>query len=361
MGLLRRLMMGSILLMSLCVSGIEAGEHALSERTLIVGTKEAPPFAMKTREGIWAGIGIDLWRQIAAELGLKFELRELDLKSLLGGVANGSLDVAVAALTITSERENVLDFTHPFYTTGLGIAVASKGRSPWVTVLKGFMSLAFLKIVATLVLLLLVVGALVWWFERGRNVKQFGGSPSKGIGSGFWWSAVTMTTVGYGDKAPVTLGGRVVALIWMFAAIIIISGFTAAITSSLTVTQLESPVRGPEDLPEVRVGSIADTTSASYLQDKQILFRPYTRSLEGLGAVAEGEIDAFVYDAPVLRYLVNQQFRGRLEVLTNTFDRQDYGIALAPGSPLREPINRVLLQKIHEPGWQEMLYRYMGR
>jgi polar amino acid transport system substrate-binding protein len=361
MGLVRSLMMGSILLMSFCVNGIEAGEPALSERTLIVGTREAPPFAMKTREGIWAGIGIDLWRQIAAELGLKFELRELDLKSLLGGVANGSLDAAVAALTITSEREKVLDFTHPFYTTGLGIAVASKGGSPWVTVLKGFMSLAFLKIVATLVLLLLVVGALVWWFERGRNVKQFGGSPSEGIGAGFWWSAVTMTTVGYGDKAPVTLGGRIVALIWMFAAIIIISGFTAAITSSLTVTQLESPVRGPEDLPEVRVGSIADTTSASYLQDRQILFRPYTRSLEGLGAVTGGEIDAFVYDAPLLRYLVNRQFRGRLEVLNNTFDRQDYGIALAPGSPLREPINRVLLQKIREPGWQEMLYRYMGR
>jgi len=82
--------------------------------------------------------------------------------------------------------------------------------------------------------------------------------------------------------------------------------------------------------------------------------------LRVLRAVAEGKIQAFVYDSPILRYLVNQKFKGELEVLRQTFVRQDYGIALATGSTLREPINRVLLQDIREPAWHDTLYRYLG-
>jgi ABC-type amino acid transport substrate-binding protein len=91
----------------------EAQGQTLSSRTLIVGTKEVPPFAMKNSEGTWTGVSIDLWRQIATELNLPFEFRELDLQSLLDGVADGTLDVAVAALSITAEREKICDFSHP--------------------------------------------------------------------------------------------------------------------------------------------------------------------------------------------------------------------------------------------------------
>ena len=61
----------------------------------------------------------------------------------------------------------------------------------------------------------------------------------------------------------------------MVVAIIIISSFTAAITSSLTVTQLESVIKGPEDLPKVTVGTTANTTSESYLNQIQIPFRSF--------------------------------------------------------------------------------------
>ncbi len=331
-----------------------------SNKTLIVGTKEAPPFAMKASDGSWTGISVDLWRKIADQLNLPFEFRETDLRGLLDGIVDGSLDVAVAALTVTPEREQLFDFTHPFYTTGLGIASMSKQQNPWVAVLKRFFSAAFFKVVASLSVLLLAVGILVWWFERKKNSRQFGGGSAKGIGSGFWWSAVTMTTVGYGDKAPVTVGGRIVALVWMFAGIIMISGFTAAITSSLTVTKLESPIQGPEDLPTVRVGTMGDSTSEAYLRENRISFRVYQQPEDGLDAIVGGEIDAFVYDAPILRYLVHENFQGELQVLPRTFLHQAYGIALPEGSPLREPINRVLLQEIEKAAWQDTLYRYLG-
>jgi ABC-type amino acid transport substrate-binding protein len=315
---------------------------------------------MKTKHGRWIGISIDLWREIAGEMNLAFELREMDLRGLLKGVADGSLDAAVAALTVTPEREKEMDFTHPFHTTGLGIAVPFREGRPWLAVLRGFFSLTFLKVAGTLALLLLGVGVLVWWFERKRNPHQFGGRASGGIGSGFWWSAVTMTTVGYGDKAPVTIGGRIVALVWMFTGIIIISSFTAAITTALTVSQLTSPVQGPDDLPKVRVGTISNSTGEAYLQDGGVSFRAYKGALDGLNGIVGGEIDALVYDAPLLRYLIKKEFQGKLEVLPHTFYRQDYAIALPAGSPLREAVNRVLEHKIRESSWEDTLGKYLG-
>ena len=209
--------------------------------------------------------------------------------------------------------------------------------------------------------LLFMVGLLVWWFERKRNPAHFGGTPAAGIGAGFWWSAVTMTTVGYGDKAPVTLGGRLVAIMWMIASFFIVSLFIATITASLTVLKLESSVEGVKDLPDVLVGTAAHSTSESYLRDYRIAFLVYGTASEGLRALSEGRIEAFVYDEPILRYLVNRDFKGNLGVLDRSFERQDYSIALPAGSPLREPINQALLRKIEEPEWQDTLYHYLGR
>ena len=169
-----------------------------------------------------------------------------------------------------------------------------------------------------------------------------------------------MTTVGYGDKAPITLGGRVVAFIWMLLAIIIVSVFTATITSSLTVAHLDVSVKGPQDLPRVRVGAIANTTGETYLQDNLISSTSYKTALEGLRAIKAGAIEALVYDSPILRYLIHDGFQGELEVLPHIFHREDYGIALPKGSSLREPINRVLLEKIHGHEWQDIVHQYLG-
>jgi len=226
--------------------------------------------------------------------------------------------------------------------------------------LKKLFTRHYLKVVSGLCVLLLALGTLIWRFERKRNPEQFGGGTAAGIGSGFWWSAVTMTTVGYGDKAPITLGGRVVAFIWMLLAIIVVSVFTATITSTLTVAHLDVPVKGPQDLPRVRVGAIVSTTGETYLQNHLIANTSYKSALEGLRAIEAGEIEALVYDAPILRYLIHHEFKGGLEVLPHTFQREDYGIALSKSSSLREPINRIILTKIQGREWQANLHRYLG-
>ncbi len=331
-----------------------------AQRTLVVGTKVAPPFSLKNDQGVWSGISIELWRAIAGETGYSYEFEERDLAGLLQGLQDGSLDAVAAALTITGPREEKMDFSHPFHTSGLGIAVAADDKGTWLQVLGRFLSPEFLKGVGSLGLVLLLFGFLVWLFERRKNPDQFGGGLVKGICSGFWWSAVTMTTVGYGDKAPASLGGRLVGMIWMFAAIIIISGFTAAITSSLTVTRLESRIRGPEDLARVRVVSVPSSTSAAYLERQHLAFRAVADVATAMAELEAGRADAVVYDLPILRYLAIQS-GGAVKVLPKVFERQDYGIGLPAGSALREPINRILLEKINSPWWNDVLFRYLGQ
>lgn len=344
----------------IAIAGIVEAQSA-PDQVLVVGTKSAPPFAVKNADGSWQGISIELWRKIATKLNLTYELREYDLQGLLNGVAQGRLDAAVAALTITAEREVQMDFTHSFHTTGLGIAVAQDGKPSWWGLLRQVFSLRFLKIIVFLSSLLLAVGMLVWFVERKRNPKQFGGAPTRGIASGFWWAAVTMTTVGYGDKVPMTLGGRIIGLIWMFAGIIMISGFTAAITTALTVSQLGNGIHGPEDLAGARVGSVLASTSEAYLRHQRLPYRAYPNLKAGLQALHNKAIDAIVYDAPLLHYLSTTDFKGAIEVLPTTFERQDYAIALQENSSLREAINRALLDTISSHEWKDVLYRYLGR
>jgi len=333
----------------------------LETQRLIIGTKQAAPFSIKTSDGIWRGISIDLWKRISQELDLEYEFREYDLKGLLQAVKDGSIDAGVAALTITSQREIDFDFSHPFYVDGLGIAVSAKGQRSFLGAFRKFFSYEFLKVIGALALVLLIFGILVWFFERKRNPNQFGGRSLQGIGSGFWWSAVTMTTVGYGDKTPITPGGRLVALIWMFTAIIIISSFTAAITSTLTVSQLEIGISGPEDLDNARVGTIPNSTSEHYLQARKLSYQSYKTLKAGLDALHKEKLDAFVYDAPILQYIINKEYQREIKVLPNRFEDQHYGLAFPSESPLRERVNRVLLKAISEESWNDILSLYLGR
>lgn len=349
---------GAALFCVLCFLMLLPGH--VSASPLVVGVKEAPPFAMRDAEGEWEGISIELWNRIADANGYVCEFREMEFDDLLDAVARGEVDAGVAAITVNSDRERVLDFSHPFFLSGIGIAVRQSDQD-WTGIIRRFFSKEFFSVVGVLAFVLLVSGFLVWVFERKKNPGQFGGSPSRGIGSGFWWAAVTMTTVGYGDKSPQSVGGRVVALVWMIASLIIISGFTAAITTALTTGSLEGRVHGPADLPDVRTGTVGGSTSMRFLEEEYIPFDAFDTVEHALQALREGRIDAVVYDEPIMRYIVANAAGSGVKVLENSFRRESYAIALPPDSPLREAINRELLLVTASRQWRAVLFRYLDR
>jgi len=326
-----------------------------------VAVKEAPPFVMRRVGGGWEGISIDLWRVLAERLDLNYELREQSLDSLLENVASGEMDAGVAAITISPEREARMDFSHPFYSSGYGIAVGEEFSRPWLSVARRFLTLEFLQVVAALVGLLTAIGILIWLLERRRNSDEFDPGVSRGIGGGLWWAAVSMTTVGYGDKAPITFWGRMLALVWMFASVILVSTFTAAITSALTVGQLESMVRGPGDLQRLQVGAVADTAGADYLARQRVGFFRFETLEAALESLNAGNIQVVLHDAPLLRYRVQEDYANRLRMLSRTFSRQDYGIALPEDSPLQESLDRALLGFVGTAEWRDILYEYLDR
>ncbi len=326
---------------------------------LVIATHQAPPFAIRQPNGQWSGLAIDLWRGIARDTGIDYRFEETDLPGMVDGVARHRYAASVGALTVTPGRELKIDFSHPYYTTGFGIAV---GRSPpaWLVLLRNFFTFGFLQAVLALAGVLLVIGVLFWLAERRANDEQFGGKALRGIGAGFWFSAVTMTTVGYGDKAPRTLAGRIIATVWMFAAILVISTFTGMIASSLTESRLSGEIRNADDLSSAKVGSIGGSAAEEWLDRSGVGFDRYPTIAAGLDAVASGRIQAFVYDRPLLGYLIRQRYINRVKLVPGTFGREDYAIGLPQQSALRERLNEALLRRIDSQPWTALVKQTLG-
>lgn len=326
---------------------------------LVVGTIFAPPFSMKLEDGSWEGMSIDIWESIAKTLDVDYEVREFDnVAQLTKAVQLQDVDV-VLVLPALEKHETNLDLSQAYFRSGLAIAVPADGSGHG---LLGYLTrldaLKILAVVALLLLLWLIAGACLWLVEHRRNHDMFGGTPAQGLGHAVWWAAVTMTTVGYGDKAPRTAGGRIIAIIWMFTSIILISGFTAAISASLTAERLSGKVRGLQDLPHVRVGAVALTESVPWLRQRGISAVAFPEVKDALQAIVDHEIDAFVFDEAVLKSISSVEFPGRIFVLPKTFEHYYLSMAVNNGSALREPINRALLQFMATDEWNSLLARH---
>src|SRR5262245_19169021 len=338
---------------------VGAQTPSVPDKELIVGTKEAPPFAMKQQDGTWRGISIDLWRRVAERSHLRYRFAEADtVQALIDGTADGTFDAAIAAITVTAARERAVDFTQPFYSTGLGVAVSmTEGR--WRSVSRALFSYGFFQAVLALLGIALCVGFVIWLLERRRTEHLGGGA--KGLGSGVWWSAIAMTQAGAAQNAPGTLPGRIVAIGWMIASIIAIAVFTAGITSTLTRRELQGVVHNVNDLRSVRVGALAGSSTINYLDRQRMSHRTFDTAQDGLAALQAGAIDAFVYDKPLLTWVVLHDFSTTLRMLDLVLDTQNYAIALPKGSPLRANLNAPLLEEIESEWWQQTLFQYLGK
>jgi polar amino acid transport system substrate-binding protein len=328
---------------------------------LLVGALVAPPFMMKAENGQWEGLSIELWQELAQELAVEFEWREFQtLDEIRSAIARGEIDV-MPAMAMTSEHEVIVDFSHPYYRSGSAIAVSATGAEHgWLGVVRRIVSWNVLGMIAFLALLWITAGVALWLCERRSNRELLSEGPLKGVEHGIWWAAVTMTTVGYGDVAPKTIGGRIVATIWMLISIVLIASFTATITTSLTVGALHGKIRGLHDLAGARVGALAGSESLDFLTQRGIAALPIQRVQEGLQAIANDELDAFIFNRAVLAHLARTKFPAHVRVLPDHFDPYYVGVALQSGSELREPIDRALLQIMASDNWSRLVTSYVG-
>ena len=340
----------------------DAPAAAPGKATLRIATKPFVPFAFQGEDGEWTGFSIDLWATIAERLGVEYSLVGTDsVARLLETVRVKEADVAAAGITITAERESKLDFTHPFYDSGLQIMVPAAGEGDGgFGVVQAFLSAKFASVMGIFVIILLICGHLIWLTERNREDSDFRKEYIPGVWDGFWWSAVTVTTVGYGDKVPKGSIGRVVGLLWMFISLFLISYFTASVTTALTVERLGGGISGPSDLPGKKVGAPRGTTAAKFISRAGARATQCEDIDQCYELLRSKQIVAVVFDAPVLQYYAATEGAGEFSTVGPVFQRESYGFGLPTGSTLREKINTVLLDIREDGTYGELRKKWFG-
>ena len=326
------------------------------EEKLRVATRLVRPFVFEEK-GQLTGFSIELWQEISKQLNVKSEfIVKPSVRELLDATRSKEADLAIAAISITADREIDWDFSQPMFDAGLQILTPAEGTRTGIVaaIVAGVFSSAGLPILGLVLLIILVPAHLVWFFER-RNSTGLLTRPSyvPGIFEACWWAASTLAT--QADQMPRTALARIVAVIWMFASVVFIAYFTAAVTSSLTIQQLHGDINGPEDLPGKRVATVQGSTSAEYLRRHNVDPAEFPKVEDAFQAIQQGQADAVVYDAPVLLYYASHEGKGKVQTVGNIFRKESYGILFPSNSPYRKRVNEALL-KIRENGTYDQLY-----
>lgn len=348
-----------LLLLALLAAGSPPAlsQTAPADRPLQIATRIVPPFAMKEGDQ-FRGFSVELWQALARQLGRSFSWQERGpIADLLGSVERGEADLAIAAISITSQREEKFDFSQPMFEAGLQILVRSDGND-------GGFSLAALRNVFTsgpmpgmlmlLALLILIPAHVVWLIERRHPGSIVASAYFPGIFQAIWWA--TGASLGQQLTHPQSPIGRAIAALGIFVSVIFLSYFTANVTTALTVQQLKGDINGPEDLPGRRVSTVAGSTAAQHLRSNGVTPIESANIADAIRSLYDRRADAVVFDAPVLLYHAATEGRNRSQVVGPVFRREAYGILFPQGSPLRKPVNEALL-KLRENGSYDAIYR----
>ncbi len=334
------------------------GAPEVEEEELVVAISPFAPFVTVDGEAPPQGFSIDLWEAISREVGLRYRYARFpDVAGKLGAVRAGKADVAIGGISITSERERTVDFTRATFRTGLDILLQPEDAGPFsLRTLSRVLTPGRLGIILGFFVLIVVSGHLVWWAERGD--EAFDDNYVPGVFEGMYWAIVTASTVGYGDKAPVRWGGRIVAALVIVVSLPMFAVFTAELASTLTVTTLQTSIESEDGLRGRPVGVVEGTTGERATRALGARVRPFADSSLAVEALLAGRVDAVVHDAPNLASLATVHEEAGVVQLGNVFEPQRYAIVVPQGSDRREMLDQALLGLQEAGEWERIRSRW---
>jgi polar amino acid transport system substrate-binding protein len=273
---------------------------------------------------------------------------------------DGRGDMAIAAISVTSQREQEFDFSQPIFESGVQIMVGQDGGGGlglaqiWKILTTGAMPF----LLALFAALIIIPAHIAWLAERRHEERIFSTSYFPGILEAIWWA--TGAAGGQQSDYPRSGIGRLLSAIAILVSVVFLAFFTAELTSAITVETLKGGISGPGDLAGHRVGTVTGSTAAEYLGTQHVEATEFIKVDDMLVALDNGHLDAVVFDAPVLLFYAAGRGKGKARVVGPILRREDYGILFPSGSPLRKAVNEALLQ-LRESGAYAVIYdRWFG-
>ena len=328
--------------------------------TLVVAYTAGPPFVIAKTETP-TGVSVWLWERVAKQLNIPFVYKRMPFGKMMEGVKDGTVDVSINAITVTADRSQNMDFTFPFYISNATVVVRNQGIiDRMMSFISPIFTLSFLGGFIFLTIIIMGFGVLLWWIERKQNPENFR-LGWKGVWDGIWWSVVTMTTVGYGDKTPKTTKGKMVALLWMFSGLFFISSLTASLASNLTLSQLNQSNQQILDFKEKKVGTVSGSGTHNFM--KRYFFKKvstYQTLAEGFIALEKEKIEALMYDEPIIRYRIEENTALQFcKILPLDFSQEAYAFPFTKGhDSLVHLISHEIIKTEESLDWEMLLVEH---
>ena len=329
-----------------------------AQQKLRAGVAGQPPFV--SMESTPSGVAIDIWEKIAAENRWDFDyIRFETVEKGLDAVADGSIDILVGDAPINKNNLARVEFSQPFFHSGLQILTADNQKPLGSRLLRDMKNLLNLEISWILLSSVLILSFAVYLFERKHN-PDFPKGRKEGLAEAFYYVMTLALTGKSVYKGFPGVLGRMVLLLWVLLGIITVAYVTSSITSAMTLEKLSNSIESVRDLQDKTVSVISDSPAEEYVKIQGI-DEISAKDIQGaVNMLLSKKADAVLGDAPVLQAFDYNNPRLPLRVVGRIFKVENYGFAMPIGSPLRMPLNRQLAMIQESQQLHAILVAYFG-
>ena len=324
-----------------------AASTAETEHLTVAASEVAP--CVVVQDELLTGFSIDLWRAIEDRLGVTSDIVMSTFAEKMAAIRGGQADVAIGCISTTSEREELLDFTHPVAESGFQAMSLVEN-----TLLPRF-SEESIKMLLLLFVFVVVFAHLMWWSEHG--VATISDRYFPGVLESIWFSVVTMSTVGYGDIAPRRWVGRISAVLLILTGVTSFGIIFGQFAADAIGEEARHQVSDVKDLRELRVATKRGTAADDWLTTSGVDPVRFEENVDAVAALQDEDVDLVVLDQIVVENFV--QKNADLLAVGPMFKKHFLGIALPQGSKWREPINTALLEMQHNGLYESIRTRWL--
>jgi len=344
-----------VLLMVLGAVASAATSAPQSPAQLEVAVYVDPPFVTRTADG-FGGFAIELWEKIASGNGWKVEYIEAHtLPELIKMVGEGKADVGVTDLFITSKRLKQVDFSQPYFDSGLQVMIDnSRTTTGLADLVRGLAEWGHLRIFAIAFGVMMVATIVLTIVDR-RLDPEFPRQWGSGLAESFY-HIMSTSAAGSSYHKRVIPGavGHLLAGVFLGCAVVTVAYITSSMTSVMTINKIRGHIASIQDLAGKKVATIVGSTGEGYCRSMGLNMQTFDDIQSAVQALLARQVDAIVYDSPILRYYDKEHPELPISEVGPVFDPRKYGFALPPNSPIRVTIDEQLL-KLSEDGYTDGL------